>query len=658
MARESHPCRDRHPELIPDQCGLCWAYVHRADMRAAWDTPGGPAVPVQTLPPVLPAQTPALAPPGAVRAAPDLSRWMKPRCKHRGEKTGEHRPCQGCGNKGRVADLYQCGKHGLCVIGISESVQGAVSCQRCGDHEPEPPPTPPEIAKPGQPVPDPATPDGPEIVPGVPDPIPDPELRPVPPGWATRRNVRDRHIEAFRGLLQVQFPGPSRAEGDGVVICGGGRYWPMSAVSARMLRDVCGMRVQIWYRGEAEPIDPEDLAGVPGIELIDATRFRPAPRILRGWEVKLLALLHCGFRRVLFLDADAYVLRDPTPLLDLASTHRFVYWADLPNTDAHVNWEHFGLDAATGRRVPQVQGGQLALDRLAFWRELVLTHWLCQHSDYSFSGGFGDQDQWRVALAGTGGHYHCLGAAPWIHPAFVCSQGGKPIVVHRPQGKWWGRGQDRRADHLPEEGRAWAHLQAVTWGAGQSARDVFGRICRRRLWGGDDASGAGSTPAEATPYLECVNSLIRLAGWRRVVDLGCGTGAVAREIDCEQLVGVDCHAPLIERLKTEQPDREWLCLDLDRDREQLPAGDVALVKDVLHHWPSALVRDWLEWARQCGKWKWLVLTQDRKQDRDGADCPLGGYRALDPVLRPLREIPGLRRIGEYLHKAVLILPGT
>ena len=91
---------------------------------------------------------------------------------------------------------------------------------------------------------------------------------------------------------------------------------------------------------------------------------------------------------------------------------------------------------------------------------------------------------------------------------------------------------------------------------------------------------------------------------------------------------------------------------------QLPAGDVALVKDVLHHWPSALVRDWLEWARQCGKWKWLVLTQDRKQDRDGADCPLGGYRALDPVLRPLREIPGLRRIGEYLHKAVLILPET
>jgi hypothetical protein len=87
----------------------------------------------------------------------------------------------------------------------------------------------------------------------------------------------------------------------------------------------------------------------------------------------------------------------------------------------------------------------------------------------------------------------------------------------------------------------------------------------------------------------------------------------------------------------------------------LPAGDAALLKDVLHHWPNRLVREWLSWARGCGKWRWVVCTQDAGQGADGQDCPLGGYRGLDPALGPLRDL-GLVPLARYQHKGVLLLP--
>jgi hypothetical protein len=67
-----------------------------------------------------------------------------------------------------------------------------------------------------------------------------------------------------------------------------------------------------------------------------------------------------------------------------------------------------------------------------------------------------------------------------------------------------------------------------------------------------------------------------------------------------------------------------------------------------------MVVDWLRWARTCGKWKHLILTQDVQQPVPGTDCHLGGYRALDPRMEPLLPFK-LRVVTKYLHKAVLLL---
>jgi SAM-dependent methyltransferase len=503
----------------------------------------------------------------------------------------------------------------------------------------------------------------PDLLPGLQDPLPVPEAAAIPAGWPRRPDVRKKHVAALRWLAAAPLPPPAVAEGDGVVVCGGGRYWPMVTVCVRMVRDVCDLPVQVWHRGAQEPIDPVDLVDVPGVTFHDATQI--PVRILREWQTKLVALLHCGLRRVLFLDADAYPVADPRPLLELAMAARpFVFWSDLPNRDNDVKWPAFGFDVAPP--IPGVQGGQLAIDRVAFWRELILAHWLVQHADYTYSGRtqrewqmYGDQDAWRVALALTGTGYHHLGRAPWqgtgwSRGAFVAALDGAPMVCHRCQAKWFAEPGDHRSDLLPAEARAWQHRERFLAPAGADAAAVFGRIYRRGLWGHGDASGGGSTAREAPPYLELVRGLLRLAGARRVVDLGCGDGAVTRQLGAAELIGVDCYAPHLDRLRREVPGIHWWHLDLDRDRDRLPAADVALLKDTLHHWPDALVRDWLTWARGAGKWRWLVLTYDCAHAATGADCRLGGYRPLDAGLPPLAGT-GAVRLTRYLHKEVALL---
>lgn len=497
-----------------------------------------------------------------------------------------------------------------------------------------------------------------DLLPNVPDPIPDPELKPLPWNWARLPSVIERHRAAFIRVAQAPLVPPPR-KGRGVLLLGGGKFWPGNVLAVKMLRDTgCTLPIQIWHRGDEEPVWPDNLAGFSDVEIRNLKDIRPAPRRLLGWESKTVAMLASGWERIFFHDADAYCVADPAPVLDrLSPAEPFLFWEDLPGTQWAVNWSTWGLE---GSAIPPIQGGQIAIHLPHFWREFVLSYWLNQHSDFSYSHQYGDQDAWRVALTVTGGRYSCIGPAVWDDVAFICSAGDSPLVVHRCQAKMFypedvipgDHMSNRRLDRLPGEAKAWAHWNELL--EKRSAAETFGRIYSSGLWGADETSGDGSTPAQAKPYLDIVNGLIRTSGWGRVIDLGSGDGYVASRLEASEVVGVECHARHVERLRTSDPGRQWLNLDLNLDREQLPVGDVALLKDVLHHWPNRLVREWLSWARACGKWQWLVCTQDRHQLIDNQDCPLGGYRGLDLTMEPLRGL-GLVPFCEYLHKGVLLL---
>lgn len=543
----------------------------------------------------------------------------------------------------RVAlPLHECALHRRCTL--DRRLAPTACCAYCPDHEG--PPLPP----------------APALLLGLVDPL---NVMPVAnpnAAWGAKPKVRAEHLRSLEVIMKLPAPALEVKAPCGIVTMGGGRYWPMVRAALRMARRYTDVPIRAYYRGAEDAVVPGDVAELRDVELIDLAALGPHRRP-GAWELKARAILEAPFERVIWLDADAYLVGNPADLFALVSAEQpLAYWRDAPNHETSVNWEWWGRPAAT--RFPSVQGGQIVFHRLAAARELLLAHWLNQHSEYSYLCGYGDQDQWRVAWQRTGAGYVDLGRARVDGPAFVCELEGKPYVVHRTGAKWWGLDTDQRADQLPEEDEAWLcrtdvqrrtatrdslteQPQLATWSA----------VYDSGLWGPGRTSGRGSDHDEARPYLELVAGLAVVAGWTTAVDLGCGDGRVALALPFGSVHGVDVDVRHVDALTVRAPNRQWSCLDLDGDRDRLPSASVALLKDVLHHWPTALVRDWLQWARRCRKWRALLVTFDHPNATAGADCELGAYRPLSPELAPLADL-GLRRVATYLHKTVCLAPVT
>jgi SAM-dependent methyltransferase len=197
----------------------------------------------------------------------------------------------------------------------------------------------------------------------------------------------------------------------------------------------------------------------------------------------------------------------------------------------------------------------------------------------------------------------------------------------------------------------------------QRLTSTFNRIYAEGTWGtvaGRGTSGTGSTLAITQEYRAYVEDFIKTHSIRSVVDAGCGDWSFSSAItwgDASYL-GVDIASDVIATVRSKH-EKGKIRFQVGDITDELPAADLLISKDVLQHLSNALVHKFITNNLRKGKYKWVILTNDRGSRN--SDISSGGYRAIDLAAPPF-EVRGLVdlpiKFGDEITKITSVLDLT
>ena len=176
-----------------------------------------------------------------------------------------------------------------------------------------------------------------------------------------------------------------------------------------------------------------------------------------------------------------------------------------------------------------------------------------------------------------------------------------------------------------------------------SLTNTFNHIYAEGIWGRDDSgkgtSGSGSTLEITREYRAYVEDFVKKHAVKSVVDAGCGDWSFSSTMDWADAsyLGVDIASDIVDADRKKY-QRDKVRFQVGDITEELPAADLLISKDVLQHLSNRLVQKFIENNLKKGKYKWVILTNDRGIGNQ--DITPGGYRAINLAAPPF-EVGGL-----------------
>lgn len=269
-----------------------------------------------------------------------------------------------------------------------------------------------------------------------------------PKDWTGFHEVQLAFISILDEMLNKEYRIPQYKHEKGVVIgAGGAKYFGCGFACFHILRNLgCQLPIEFWYLDDYEMDNKMlEMCSIFGINPINANKFAKDnninPRILNGWELKPFATLHSNFKEVLYLDADNIPARDPTYLFDASEYKNLgsIFWPDLPPSKRKewlppIVWENVGLDY---RDEVDFETGQYMIDKGKCYKELCMTMWMNEHSDWFYKFVYGDKSTFHLAWRKCGSDYAIPSRrAGWKHPCILqYDLSGGLVFQHACQGK-------------------------------------------------------------------------------------------------------------------------------------------------------------------------------------------------------------------------------
>jgi FkbM family methyltransferase len=340
-------------------------------------------------------------------------------CLYRGRPAGQA-PLAHDRDQGAPVELFSCGIHGECTeTRVAEGVECCATCPHFWPRNDSP-------AASGTPENSVAT--MVEVLRG-----PRREWPEDWPYWGTTLEAHRLLAAEFREQMPPYPTGKYR--GRGIVILGGGPFFPGVYVTVRMIRHFgCQLPIEVWHHGQREPVIR------PWLEALGATcvdldarvnAATPPPRLHGAWASKVFAIMNSSFEEVLYLDSDCYPLVDVDRLFDL-NRHGTIFWHDFPVGEQNIHWH---IHPTLPVKIPEVNSGQLLLDKSRSWQALLFAQWWIERADYSFRHGLGDQDILRGVWSCLHQPVTVFASAPAVATSIslICygPDGTTPYFVHR-----------------------------------------------------------------------------------------------------------------------------------------------------------------------------------------------------------------------------------
>ena len=178
---------------------------------------------------------------------------------------------------------------------------------------------------------------------------------------------------------------------------------------------------------------------------------------------------------------------------------------------------------------------------------------------------------------------------------------------------------------------------------------TFNRIYAEGTWGkdvtGKGTSGSGSTLEITREYRSYVEDFMKKHAVTSVVDAGCGDWSFSRAMDWgdASYLGVDIASDIVEADRKKY-ERDKVRFQVGDITEELPAADLLISKDVLQHLSNRLVQKFIENNLKKGKYKWVILTNDRGTGNPDVR-PGDTERLTSPPLRSRSEASSTFRSG-------------
>ncbi|KAI1914775.1 mannosyltransferase [Ophidiomyces ophidiicola] len=168
----------------------------------------------------------------------------------------------------------------------------------------------------------------------------------------------------------------------GIVTTAGGSFLPVVVTSLHMLRQTGStlpLEIFIADPSEHDAYICDSLLPTLNarcITLSDILAYSPLAAGLKKYQFKIFALLFSSFEDVLFLDADAFPIRDPTPLFSSEpfASHGLVTWPDFWQVTYHPAFFNItAQDLPTGFDYASTESGQLLVSKKSHGKMLLLS---------------------------------------------------------------------------------------------------------------------------------------------------------------------------------------------------------------------------------------------------------------------------------------------